>query len=112
MTLLQIEDAASDYVTRYIALLSLVCALVSLVYGCIYIVRFGTMRKPHKAAEWALVRLFISIKEVDEPCFRKRNNERQILGGMPGSCWLCPPFGKLGNVPSEITWSEVLTLHF
>jgi hypothetical protein len=33
-----------------------VCALVSLLYGCMYIIRFGTMRKTYKAADWATVR--------------------------------------------------------
>ncbi|KAL1745745.1 hypothetical protein HDZ31DRAFT_35698 [Schizophyllum fasciatum] len=27
---------------------------MSLLYGCLYIVRFGTMRAMHKASEWAL----------------------------------------------------------
>lgn len=53
LTILQIQAAASDPFTRYFALLSLVCALMSLLYGCMYIVRFGTMRKTYKAAEWA-----------------------------------------------------------
>lgn len=54
LTILQIDAAATDPFTRYFALSSLVCALISLLYGCIYIIRFGTMRKPYKAAEWAL----------------------------------------------------------
>ncbi|PPR03922.1 hypothetical protein CVT24_008107 [Panaeolus cyanescens] len=54
LTILQIEEAAADPVTRYTALYSLVCALISLLFGCVYIIRFGTMRKAYKAAEWAL----------------------------------------------------------
>ncbi|KAH6916445.1 hypothetical protein BKA70DRAFT_1068372, partial [Coprinopsis sp. MPI-PUGE-AT-0042] len=54
LTILQIDAAAKDAVTRYTALASLICALMSLLYGCMYIIRFGTMRKPYKAAEWAL----------------------------------------------------------
>lgn len=53
LTVLQIEIVAIDPLTRYSALLSLVCALMSLLYGCIFIIRFGGMKKPHKAAEWA-----------------------------------------------------------
>lgn len=53
MSLLQISDAADDPVTRYTALLSMICALMSLLYGCVFIIRFGTMRTAHKAAEWA-----------------------------------------------------------
>ena len=55
LTILQISGAADDPITRYLALLSLLCALMSLLFGCIYIIRFGTMRKTYKAAEWALV---------------------------------------------------------
>ncbi|KAH6916441.1 hypothetical protein BKA70DRAFT_1092833, partial [Coprinopsis sp. MPI-PUGE-AT-0042] len=54
LTILQIDAAATDAITRYTALGSLICALMSLLYGCMYIIRFGTMRKPYKAAEWAL----------------------------------------------------------
>ncbi|KAF8159937.1 hypothetical protein B0H34DRAFT_674211 [Crassisporium funariophilum] len=54
LTILQIETAASDPVTRYTALFSLICALISLLFGCMYIIRFGSMRKTYKAAEWAL----------------------------------------------------------
>ncbi|TFK37839.1 hypothetical protein BDQ12DRAFT_140223 [Crucibulum laeve] len=53
LTILQIQSAAADPITRYSALLSLVCALMSLLYGCMFIIRFGTMRKTYKAAEWA-----------------------------------------------------------
>ncbi|KAJ2932784.1 hypothetical protein H1R20_g4311, partial [Candolleomyces eurysporus] len=53
LTILQIDAAAADPISRYSALLSLVCAFMSLLYGCIYIIRFGSMRKTHKAAEWA-----------------------------------------------------------
>lgn len=28
---------------------------MSLLYGCMFIIRFGTMRKAYKAAEWAEV---------------------------------------------------------
>ncbi|KAF8148053.1 hypothetical protein B0H34DRAFT_803176 [Crassisporium funariophilum] len=53
LTFLQIESAANDPLTRYTALLSMICALMSLLYGCMYIIRFGTMRTTYKAAEWA-----------------------------------------------------------
>jgi len=54
--MLQIETAATDAITRTSGLLSLIAALLSLLYGCIYIMRFGTMRKMYKAASWAHVR--------------------------------------------------------
>ncbi|KAF9465768.1 hypothetical protein BDZ94DRAFT_303200 [Collybia nuda] len=53
LTILQIEAAAADPLTRYFALASLVCALMSLLYGCMFIIRFSIMRKVYKAAEWA-----------------------------------------------------------
>ncbi|KAJ7769068.1 hypothetical protein DFH07DRAFT_715511, partial [Mycena maculata] len=46
-------DAAAHPITRTSALFSLVCAIMSLLYGCIYIIRFGTMRKMHKASSFA-----------------------------------------------------------
>ncbi|KAJ7036527.1 hypothetical protein C8F04DRAFT_953769 [Mycena alexandri] len=52
LTMLQI-DAASHPITRTSALFSLICALMSLLYGCMYIVRFGGMRKMHKASSFA-----------------------------------------------------------
>ncbi|KAJ7065422.1 hypothetical protein C8F01DRAFT_1125580 [Mycena amicta] len=52
LTLLQIESAAHP-ITRTTALFSLLCSLMSLLYGCIYIIRFGTMRKMHKASSFA-----------------------------------------------------------
>lgn len=53
LTMFQIEPAASDPVTRTAGLLSLICALMSLIYGCMYIIRFSTMRTMYKAARWA-----------------------------------------------------------
>jgi hypothetical protein len=55
LTILQIQSAADDPLTRYFAIFSLICALISLLFGCMYIIRFGSMRKTYKAAEWALV---------------------------------------------------------
>ena len=43
--------------TRYAALFSLICSIMSLSYGCIYIVQFGTMRSMYKASRWAEVRI-------------------------------------------------------
>ncbi|KAJ7593916.1 hypothetical protein C8J56DRAFT_778294, partial [Mycena floridula] len=54
LTVLQIDAAASDPMARTAAMISLICALMSLLYGCLYIMRFGTMRQPHKAAAWAM----------------------------------------------------------
>ncbi|KAF5391240.1 hypothetical protein D9757_003010 [Collybiopsis confluens] len=53
LTMFQINDAATDPLTRTAALLSLICATMSLSYGCIYIVRFTTMRSMYRASIWA-----------------------------------------------------------
>ncbi|KAG5644094.1 hypothetical protein DXG03_009113 [Asterophora parasitica] len=53
LTMFQIESAAADPIARYCALVSLLCALMSLLYGCMYIIRFASMRKTYKALEWA-----------------------------------------------------------
>ncbi|KAI5835644.1 hypothetical protein K523DRAFT_377783 [Schizophyllum commune Tattone D] len=53
LSMLQIDEAASDIVTRTACLLSLTAALMSLLYGCLYIIRFGTMKRMHKASAWA-----------------------------------------------------------
>ncbi|KAJ7290391.1 hypothetical protein C8J57DRAFT_997864, partial [Mycena rebaudengoi] len=53
LTMLQIDAAASNPIARTSALLSLISALMSLLFGSIYIIRFGTMRKMYKAASWA-----------------------------------------------------------
>ena len=55
LTLFQVNDAAGDPLTRWSALFSLICALMSLTYGCVYIVQFGTMRSMYKASRWAEV---------------------------------------------------------
>jgi hypothetical protein len=51
--LFQIDDAGGDPVVRIPAFLSLICSLWSLSFGCIYIVRFSTMRSMYKASKWA-----------------------------------------------------------
>ena len=55
LTMFQIQDAAGDPLTRYSALFSLIFSIMSLTYGCIYIVQFGTMRSMYKASRWAEV---------------------------------------------------------
>jgi hypothetical protein len=53
--MLQIQGAGDDPVTRAGALLALVCALMSLLFGCMYVVRFGSMKRTHQALTWAEV---------------------------------------------------------
>ncbi|KIJ12907.1 hypothetical protein PAXINDRAFT_170945 [Paxillus involutus ATCC 200175] len=53
LSMFQNSAMAGDPIVRTAALLSLTCALMSLCYGCVYIVRFGTMRSMYKATRWA-----------------------------------------------------------
>lgn len=53
LSIFQVPEAAEDPVTKTLALLSLVSALMSLSYGCMYIVRFSTMRSMFRASRWA-----------------------------------------------------------
>ncbi|TFK68318.1 hypothetical protein BDN72DRAFT_682897 [Pluteus cervinus] len=53
IAILQIDAAAQDIIIRTSALISLVFAFLSLLFGCIYIGRFHEMRKPYKGAHWA-----------------------------------------------------------
>ena len=55
LTILQIVGAATTPFTRTTAFLSLICALMSLVYGCVYSLRFGTMKSMYRASKWAEV---------------------------------------------------------
>ncbi|KZV76568.1 hypothetical protein PENSPDRAFT_747459 [Peniophora sp. CONT] len=53
LALLSVDGTADDPVTRTACITSLMCSLWSIVYASMYIVRFGTMSKMHKAASWA-----------------------------------------------------------
>ncbi|KAH0839529.1 hypothetical protein J3R83DRAFT_387 [Lanmaoa asiatica] len=69
ISMFQSQVMANDPVIRTAALLSLTSALMSLSYGCIYIVRFGTMRSMFKATRWAEVGvnyylLFVSLTSL------------------------------------------------
>ena len=60
LTILQIESAEQDPLTRYSLLFSQICALMSLLLGCLFSVRFdSSMRRTYKAAEWAIVSALI-----------------------------------------------------
>ena len=61
LTILQIGDADYDLLTRFFALASLMCALISLVFGSVFIIWFGRMAKLRSAAQWAFVRLPFSL---------------------------------------------------
>lgn len=81
LTMFQIPDAANDPVTRTAALLSLISALWSLSFGCIYILRFGTMRSMSKASQWAEVPLLrCNLRpRTDLACSGSAENENVYL---------------------------------
>ncbi|KAG6887152.1 hypothetical protein C0995_000960 [Termitomyces sp. Mi166 len=58
LTTLQIDGVVTDPYTRYFALLALVCSLMSLLYGCLYVIRFNAMRRTRKILKWAEVTQF------------------------------------------------------
>ncbi|KAI6043456.1 hypothetical protein EDC04DRAFT_2562735 [Pisolithus marmoratus] len=53
VSMFQDPQVAYDPVTRTTALVSLACALMSLSYGCLYMVRFEMMKSMYMAARWA-----------------------------------------------------------
>ncbi|KAF8638241.1 hypothetical protein AX17_002263 [Amanita inopinata Kibby_2008] len=53
LTMLQLSRAIDEPLILYSALASLLCSLMSLLYGCMYIIRFGSMRKTYRAVAWA-----------------------------------------------------------
>ncbi|KZV87320.1 hypothetical protein EXIGLDRAFT_652286 [Exidia glandulosa HHB12029] len=53
VAIFQIDDAANDPTTRTAAFISMTAALFSLIYGCVFILRFGNMRRMEKASRWA-----------------------------------------------------------
>ncbi|KAI6096726.1 hypothetical protein F5141DRAFT_560834 [Pisolithus sp. B1] len=53
LSMFQNQEMAYDPVVRTLALASLACALMSLVYGCIYIIQSTMMKSMYKATRWA-----------------------------------------------------------
>lgn len=53
LSMFQNTQMSQDPVIRTAALLSLTSALMSVSFGCVYIVRFGNMRSMYKATRWA-----------------------------------------------------------
>lgn len=52
LTIFQINGATNDPVTRYLAFWSLISALMSLLYGCLFIIQFSQMKKTTIGIEW------------------------------------------------------------
>lgn len=72
---------------------------MSLLYGGVYIIRFGAMRKTHKAAEWADVSVLLVIGRatLSNCLVRKRKKQALLSGGTSGLCWRCQLRGLHGE---------------
>ncbi|KAJ7327944.1 hypothetical protein DFH08DRAFT_624818, partial [Mycena albidolilacea] len=55
LTMLQIDAVAAATISRTTALISLVCALMCLLFGSLYIIRPRRCVKMYKAVGWAVV---------------------------------------------------------
>ncbi|TFK70799.1 hypothetical protein BDN72DRAFT_502881 [Pluteus cervinus] len=81
-TIFQINSAANDNVTTTLAILSFACALMGLLYGCMYIIRFGSLKRVVEARHWVE-----KMQQEDDRIHRHLWNE-WILLAMP-AVWLC-----------------------
>ena len=61
LSMLSNPDVANQGATRTLALLALVASLTTVVYSCLYIIRFNTMKSKRKAASFGAVCLRSSI---------------------------------------------------
>ncbi|KAJ3563178.1 hypothetical protein NP233_g9107 [Leucocoprinus birnbaumii] len=52
LTVFQVDGASNDPITRYLAFWSLISALLSLLYGCLFIIQFSQMKKTTVGIEW------------------------------------------------------------
>lgn len=83
----QVPEMAYDPVTRTVALVSLVCALMSLSFGCLFIIRFSTMRNMNRASNWAEVSYIkAGNAHAPESIDRRRKKHGRQSYGMYGSC--------------------------
>ncbi|KLO13844.1 hypothetical protein SCHPADRAFT_873568 [Schizopora paradoxa] len=53
LTMFQIDGAATQPLIHTASLLSLMCAIWSLIYGCAYILRFASLKGIYRASRWA-----------------------------------------------------------
>ncbi|KAF9529645.1 hypothetical protein CPB83DRAFT_764831 [Crepidotus variabilis] len=61
LTVLQIPGLGDYRPIRYTALVALKCALMSMIFGVAFVIQFSSMRRRYIAAEWALVKSFVSF---------------------------------------------------
>jgi hypothetical protein len=94
LTLLSLDGVPDDPLARTASVLSLICALMSIIYACLYIVRFGAMRKMYKAASWAQVSaLAISCIRLRRFLSRRHIEPKPRFSGIFGRYSLCLLFG-------------------
>lgn len=100
-SILQIQSAADDPLTRFSALFSLICALISLFYGCLYIIQFDSMRETHRAVGWVSVCLLhlLSLILLTRHCNCRRLKERDHQhSGMSAFYLPCLAYGSAGQL--------------
>jgi len=61
LTMLSMDPIAKDPLTRYTAMISMLFAFLSLIYGCGYIVGFRAMRDTRKGLHWVKVILLYRL---------------------------------------------------
>ena len=66
LTILGIDDAGHNIITRTAALMALVSALISLGFGGAYTIRFSSLKTPRRGFAWVLVRnsAFLSYRNL------------------------------------------------
>ena len=76
---------------------------MSLLYGCVYIIRFGTMRKTYKAAEWAQVRYQYSHPAKECILTFILQESQQTQAGIWWNVWVL-----LAMPATWLAWSMIL----
>lgn len=92
-------DGSNQPVMRTSALIALICALWSLTFGCMYILRFSTMKSMHKASRWAEVRLAAILYIVLVLTFwiyRRPKSILPVFGGTSGYSYPFPQSSSPG----------------
>jgi hypothetical protein len=91
LTMFQIPQAADDPITRTFALLSLICTLMSLSYGCNYIVIFSMMRSMCHASQWVEVGYICStgMTNADYIFLGSKGDNLYLVEHLGFTCYAC-----------------------
>ena len=112
-------EGSDQPVMRTSALIALICALWSLTFGCMYILRFSTMKSMHKASRWAEVCIIITIdvEFILTLEYRKLKSTPPASGGTfgyssPFHPFSLPGLSSLSASPSFHSPGQVAQLHY